>query len=229
MYIGAMHDDTPGFERNFVQRTLAFYNDELYLRSDDGQLKKVDAPNSANKNVSKDYLLLELREPWNVGGVDYQAGSLLVTKFDDFMAGKKSFEIVFEPTENSSLASYTLTRNHLILNVLEDVKNRIYVMTATDSGWQKQPLTGAPEIGTVGLRAVDADESDAYWMTSSGYLTPTTLYYGEIGGDARTAKATHAALPSRWTKSQSTFCDQQRRHSSPLFYGVERGSCVGWR
>ena len=181
MYIGAMHDDTPGFERNFVQRTLAFYNDELYLRSDDGQLKKVDAPNSANKNVSKDYLLLELREPWNVGGVDYQAGSLLVTKFDDFMAGKKSFEIVFEPTENSSLASYTLTRNHLILNVLEDVKNRIYVMTATDSGWQKQPLTGAPEIGTVGLRAVDADESDAYWMTSSGYLTPTTLYYGEIG------------------------------------------------
>ncbi|MCP4097521.1 MAG: S9 family peptidase, partial [Planctomycetaceae bacterium] len=33
----------------------------------------------------------------------------------------------------------------------------------------------------VGLRAVDADESDAYWMTSSGYLTPTTLYYGEIG------------------------------------------------
>lgn len=181
MYIGAMHDDTPGFERNFVQRTLAFYNDELYLRSDDGQLKKVDAPNSANKNVSKDYLFLELREAWNVGGVDYQAGSLLVTKFDDFMAGKKSFEIVFEPTENSSLASYTLTRNHLILNVLEDVKNRIYVMTATDSGWQKQPLTGAPEIGTVGLRAVDADESDAYWMTSSGYLTPTTLYYGEIG------------------------------------------------
>ena len=181
MYIGAMHDDTPGFERNFVQRTLAFYNDELYLRSDDGQLKKVDAPNSANKNVSKDYLLLELREPWNVGGVGYQAGSLLVTKFDDFMAGKKSFEIVFEPTENSSLASYTLTRNHLILNVLEDVKNRIYVMTATDLGWQKQPLTGAPEIGTVGLRAVDADESDAYWMTSSGYLTPTTLYYGEIG------------------------------------------------
>ncbi|MDA7918833.1 S9 family peptidase, partial [Mariniblastus sp.] len=44
MYIGAMHDDTPGFERNFVQRTLAFYNDELYLRTDDGELQKIDAP-----------------------------------------------------------------------------------------------------------------------------------------------------------------------------------------
>ena len=181
MYIGAMHDDTPGFERNFVQRTLAFYNDELYLRTDDGDLQKIDAPNSANKNVSKENLLLELREPWSIGGVDYQAGSLLVIKFDDFMAGGRSFEIVFEPTENSSLASYTLTRKHLILNVLEDVKNRIYVMTSTDTGWQKRLLEGAPEIGTVGVRAVDADESDAYWMTSSGYLTPTTLYYGEIG------------------------------------------------
>ncbi len=44
MYIGAGHDDSPGFERNFVQRTLAFYNDEMYLLGDDGQLKKIDAP-----------------------------------------------------------------------------------------------------------------------------------------------------------------------------------------
>lgn len=181
MYIGATHDNTPGFERNFVQRTLAFYNNELYLRSDDGDLQKIDAPNSANKNVSKENLLLELREPWSAGGFNYQAGSLLVTKFDDFMAGKRSFDVLFEPTENSSLSSYTLTQNHLILNVLEDVKNRIYVLTSTDAGWQKRLLEGAPEIGTVGVRAVDSDESDAYWMTSSGYLTPTTLLYGNIG------------------------------------------------
>lgn len=181
MYIGAMHDNTSGFERNFVQRTLAFYNDELYLRAPGGELQKIDAPNSANKDVSREYLLLELRKPWSAGGVDYQAGSLLVTKFDDFMAGKRTFDVAFKPTQNSSLASYTLTCNHLILNVLEDVKNRIYVMTSTDAGWQKRLLEGAPDIGTVGVRAVDSDESDAYWMTSSGYLTPTTLYYGEIG------------------------------------------------
>src|SRR3546814_6118742 len=51
MYIAASHDDTPGFERDFVNRTLAFYNDELYLRGKDGDLHKIDAPNSANKSV----------------------------------------------------------------------------------------------------------------------------------------------------------------------------------
>ena len=47
------HDHTPGFERDFVSRTLAFYNDELYLRGTDGKLAKIDAPNSANKSVHK--------------------------------------------------------------------------------------------------------------------------------------------------------------------------------
>lgn len=181
MYIAASHDDSPGYERDFVSRTLAFYNDELYLRSADGQLTKIDAPNSANKSVVREYLLLELREPWSVGGEEYAAGSLLVTKFDDFLAGSRDFDVAFSPTENSSLASYTATKDHLVINVLEDVKNKIYVLTPTDSGWERKPLVGAPEIGTVSVSAVDSDDSNDFWLVSSGYLTPTTLSMGEIG------------------------------------------------
>ncbi len=183
MYIRASHDDSPGFERNFVQRTLAFYNDEMYLRSDDGKLTRIDVPNSANKNVFRQYLLLELRKPWEVGGKTYKAGSLLIAKFDDFMAGDREFNVAFEPTDNTSLASYAPTKDHIVLNVLEDVKNRVYVLTPDGNSWKREPLKGTPSIGTVSVRPVDADESNAYWMTSSGYLTPTTLYYGEIGGD----------------------------------------------
>ena len=188
MYIRAYHDDSPGFERNFVSRTLAFYNDELYLRADDGKLTKVDAPNSANKNVFRQYLMLELRKPWEIGSNHYKAGSLLVIKFDDFMSGGRDFDVLFEPTKNSSLASFSATRNFIILNILEDVKNRIYLLTADGDQWKREPLKGAPKIGTVGVQPVDADESDAYWMTSSGYLTPTTLYYGELGADPELLK-----------------------------------------
>lgn len=188
MYISASHDDSPGYERNFVSRTLAFYNDELYLRSDDGKLTQIEAPNSANKGVFHEYLLLELREPWSVEGKDYKAGSLLVANFDDYMAGKRELDVAFEPTENSSLASFSATKDHLILNVLEDVKNRIYVLTAEGDGWKKEALKGAPKIGTVSVRPVDPDESNAYWMTSSDYLNPTTLYYGEIGGEPEQLK-----------------------------------------
>jgi prolyl oligopeptidase len=66
MYIAAMHDDTPGFERNLVSRTLAFYNNELYLRGDDGTLTKIDAPNSAEKGLHKQWLTWNcaIRGPW---------------------------------------------------------------------------------------------------------------------------------------------------------------------
>src|SRR5690606_20666394 len=161
MYIAAYHDDTPGFERDFVSRTIAFYNDELYLVGKDGKLAKVDAPNSANKGVKREWLTLELREPWTVGGRTYAAGSLLAARFDEFMAGKREFEVLFEPTERSSLASFAWTRSHLVLNVLEDVKNRLHVLTPGAGGWKRSEFVGAPAFGTLGVSAVDSDESDA--------------------------------------------------------------------
>ena len=101
MYVAAVHDDTPGFERDFVSRTLAFYNDELYLRGNDGKLTKIDVPESAPTSRShREWLTLELREPWSVGGKTYEAGSLLAAKFDDFMAGKRDFDVLFEPTDD---------------------------------------------------------------------------------------------------------------------------------
>ncbi|RMF42793.1 MAG: S9 family peptidase [Planctomycetota bacterium] len=182
MYIAAYHDDSPGFERDFVSRTLAFYNDELYLLKPDGGLQKIDAPNSANKGVFRQHLFLELREPWNVDQHTYPAGALLVTDFAAFMDGQREFRVLFEPTDRTSLASYSPTLHHVLLNVMEDVKNRIYVATPTDQGdWQHQPLIGAPDIGTVTVRAVDGDESDEYWMTVTDFLTPTTLYLGTVG------------------------------------------------
>jgi prolyl oligopeptidase len=181
MYIAAYRDDTPGFERDFASRTLAFYNDELYLRGKDGKLSKIDAPNSANKSVHKEWLLLELRDAYEAGGKTYAAGSLIAARFDDFMAGKREFTTLFAPTDRTSLSSYSWTKSHLLLNVLEDVKNRISVLAPSAGEWKREPFVGAPTIGTVSVGAVDADESDAVWMTATDYLTPTSLAIAQVG------------------------------------------------
>jgi len=183
MYIAAMHDHTPGYERDFVSRTLAFYNDELYLRRDDGQLVRIDAPNSANKSVHKDWLVLELREPYEAGGKRFEAGSLVAANFDDFMAGKREFTVLFEPTETTSLAGTTVTANHLVLNVLDDVNNRLSVLTPPEGGsgeWSRGDFVGQPE-GSVDVSAVDRDHSDEVWVMADGYLSPQTLSLATLG------------------------------------------------
>lgn len=189
MYISANRDLTPGYERDFVSRTLAFYNDELYLRSADGSLAKIDVPNSAQKSVVREWLALELREPWEVGGKTYKAGSLIATRFDDFMAGKRDFDVLFEPSDTTSLAGVTLTRNHVVLNVLDDVKNRLSVLTPANGEWKRSAFVGAPSFGTLSVSAVDSDESDAVWLYATDYLTPTTLSLADIGQAPEQLKA----------------------------------------
>ncbi|MFN9348255.1 MAG: prolyl oligopeptidase family serine peptidase [Planctomycetota bacterium] len=185
MSVGAMHDDSPGFERNFVTRNIAFYNDELYWLKSPEELVKIDAPNTANKSVFKNFLLLELREPWTIQSETYSGGSLLVADLNEYLGGKRQFQVLFEPTESTALSSVTTTKDYVVINTLDDVKNRIFVLkpegsSATD-GWKREPLVGAPAFGTVNVTAVDSDESNDYFMTSTDYLTPTTLSIGTIG------------------------------------------------
>ncbi len=185
MYIAAARDLTPGFERDFVYRTIAFYNDELYLRQKDGKLTKVDVPNSANKSVHGEWLAIELRDPYTVDGETYPAGSLLLDNFDDFMAGKRDFSVLFTPDEHTSLAGFTWTKTGIVLNVMRDVRSELIAkrfsrldrsgnMVGPD-GWVSVPIEGVPSMGALTVASVDADESDAVWITATDYLTPTTL------------------------------------------------------
>ena len=180
VWVFAFADTTPGFERQGVYRGITFYTNEAYLLQGD-QLVKIDKPDSANANFHREWLLLELREDWSVGGKTWPAGSLLVTRLDNFMAGKREFDALFTPTERSSMAGYSPTRHHIIVNELDNVKNRVYVWTPGEGGWTRQPMAGLPEFGEVSVSAVDAQDSDAYWATVTDFLTPTSLHYGEIG------------------------------------------------
>ena len=225
MYIAAYHDNTPGFERDFVSRTIAFYNDELYLRGSDGKLVKIDVPNSTGKGVIREWLALELREPWEVDGRTYKAGSLLVAKFDDFMAGKRDFEVLFEPTDSTSLAGTTWTKNHVVLNVLDDVKNKLTVLTPSSEGWKKSAFAGAPALGTIGVGAVDSDDSDAVWMTVTDYLTPTTLMLAEVGQGRQRRSAEDHARVLRWFegRGRAALRHLQGRHQGALLPGAAEG------
>lgn len=229
MYISAFRDDTPGYERDFVSNTVAFYNSELYLRGQDGSLAKVDVPNSVEKGVHREWLTLEPRQDWTVGGKTYKAGSYLVANFNDWMAGKRELVVLFEPSENSSLASAVWTRNHLVLNVLEDVKNKLTVLTPTANGWQRSAFVGAPEIGTVNVGAVDSDESDALWMTASGYTTPTTLYLAEIGKQPEALKTMPSFFNAEDLQVEQHFATSKDGTRVPYFIVHKQGMALDGR
>ena len=182
--VGAYRDLTPGFERDFVYRGLTFWKNEEFLRRD-GKLIKIEKPDDALMGVHRDLLFLQLRSDWKVGETTYPAGALLATDFERFLKGERRFDVLFTPTERKTLAGYSPTRNHVLLNELDNVRNRLYLLTrGKDGTWRREPLPGAPALGTASAWAVDADESDDYFMSATGYLTPTILHHGTAGRGA---------------------------------------------
>jgi len=179
----AWREHARGFERDLVWRLSTFYTNELFLRRD-GRLIRIDKPDSAVASVHRDLLLLVLRDDWSIAGKTYPAGALLCADFEKFVAGIRDLAILFEPADRTSLAEFSPTLNHILLNELDNVRSRVYVAARRDGQWTRTALPGTPEFGTVVVNAVDADTSDGYFMTVTGFLTPTCLFLGTAGAGA---------------------------------------------
>ncbi len=220
---GAYHDATPGFERNFAYRSPTFFTSQTFLLDKEGKARKLDLPDDAERSVFREWLLVKPRTAWTVAGKTYPAGTLLAANFDAFMGGQRAFTVVFKPTAHTSLEAYSWTRHHLILNVLDDVKSRLYLLTPGPGAWKQEPLQGVPAIGTATASAVDPDRSDAYFLNVSGFLTPDTLFYGEPGKAPEALKASPAFFDARGLEVTQHFATSKDGTRIPYFQVSRKG------
>ena len=182
--VSAFQVDQKGYKtRQFVQRGVTFFTSQIYLR-EGAKLTKLDVPNDANATYARDMLWVRLKSPWTVGGKRFAQGALIAANFESFMKGERNFDVLFEPTERKSLAGWTLTKNYLILNELDEVKSRLYEVQHKNGKWIRRAIA-LPGLGTISASAIDADESDEYFLTLTDYLTPSTLFLAKAGSDAR--------------------------------------------
>ena len=198
MSAGASHDFTAGFERDFVSRQIDFWNSETYLRAKDGTLTKIDVPLDAIPDLHREWMTIQLRSPWTVGATTYPAGALLATRFDDFMKGKRDLVVLFQPDDHTSLSSTSWTRHELILDEMHDVVSKVEVLTpAAHGAWKRAALGDAPALSTVEAGGADEEHTDEYFMTSSGFLSPTTLSRGVLGAPVNGAQVGRAQVLKR--------------------------------
>jgi prolyl oligopeptidase len=110
---------------------------------------------------------------------------LLSAELDGFLAGSRDFDLLFEPSERTSLAGVAIARNSVILEILENVRSRIQILKLEKGEWQRSSLD-LPEYGSVGVVIAD-NQSDVWFYTYSDFLQPSTLFAVE-GGRSRKVK-----------------------------------------
>jgi prolyl oligopeptidase len=175
--------DEPGFHREFIVREITTFTSENFA-ADGGRLVRLDLPADASFSTFRDQLTVKLRTDWAVGGRTYPSGALLAIPWDRFLSGGRDFAVLFHPGPRVALAEYGGTRHHIIVNELDNVRNRLYVQTPQPDGtWSRVPLP-APEFGTISAEPAEP-ESDDYFMNVTDFLTPSSYYLGTVGSPDR--------------------------------------------
>jgi prolyl oligopeptidase len=198
MAVGAVRDWEDGKPRDFVYRRPSFFTGETFIRDAAGKLTKIEAPIDAETDVWHDQLLVELRSDWKLDEKTWPKGALLAMPLEDFLAGKRTFTMLFEPAPNRALASHASFKSALVVNELEDVKNKLYVWRLANGKWTKKPFETRTAMGTVSVSPIEPySASDDYWLTSTDFLTPSSLSIGSLAGKPTLLKQTPAFFDAK--------------------------------
>ncbi|MGV9679641.1 prolyl oligopeptidase family serine peptidase [Nocardia sp. NPDC003482] len=226
--VSAGYDRTPGYERHYVGRATDFFNESVYLLDEDGGLRHIDVPSDASESWYKDWLLVRLKSPWEVGGRTYPAGALLACDLEEFLSGARDFEVIFTPDAHTSLHGYGWTENHLILITLEDVQTKLYVLSPGEkraggtkegaAGWTRSPLADTPPMATTNVLNLDPLEGgDEFMLTTSGFTTPATLLASSVGGGTELLKQEPSFFDAAGIETEQFFARSDDGTMVPYF------------
>jgi len=169
---------TPDGVYHFMVRMKSFFDTETFIVLEN-RLVRLDVPSDAEaKGLFRDHVLLSLRNEWKIGDVTYPVGALLAIDLDDLLRDNPKPDVLFEPTETVFLNSVAVSRDRVLITVLDNVRGRLYSLALTDDGWKREELA-LPGLGTVGVRAWELEES--FMFNYQDFVTPASLFLVEKG------------------------------------------------
>ncbi|ADG80253.1 Prolyl oligopeptidase OS=Tsukamurella paurometabola (strain ATCC 8368 / DSM / CCUG 35730 / CIP 100753 / JCM 10117 / KCTC 9821 / NBRC 16120 / NCIMB 702349/ NCTC 13040) OX=521096 GN=Tpau_3675 PE=4 SV=1 [Tsukamurella paurometabola] len=214
--VGAVYDDTPGYERHFVGRSTDFYNHEEYLLDPgSGALELIDVPTDAEADVHHDLLLVSPKSPWQLPSGTVDPGALVAFDFDAYRAGGRTFTTIFAPDAHTSLQGYAWTKSYLLLATLHDVRSELRTLDPKD--WSEVTTAGLPPLAEIGVAGTDPRESDEVFLSASSFTLPPSLLYGEAGGTVEPLKSTPAMYDADGVVAEQFFATSADGTQIPYF------------
>ncbi len=173
--------DAKGHSLTLFRRGVTFFEFQTYIQTPSG-LQPLSIPGKARVNGLIDgRVLVTIEQDWTPVGSkqSFKQGSLLEMNLDAVLEDPAHLKprIVFEPTAQEFLESASTTKSRLLITTLDHVRGRAYVYTPTAKGWTKKPLA-VPDNLTVGIAATDS-ATDSFYLSITGFLTPSSLYLGD--------------------------------------------------
>lgn len=156
------------------------YFDRTYFLVINDELYNLDVPKSSfTIGVFKRQVIIRLNEAWEQNEEVFKAGSIVSFDLADTYEGFKQVQLVYEPVENQSVEEVMNIKGYLIMNVLDNVKSKIYSFDLVDGSWLKNEIPCSENV-TVAFQAASANKN-VFYFTETSFLNPTGLYRWKEG------------------------------------------------
>lgn len=202
MSVWAFRDHGPRYPRTLFRRQIDFEHHEDFIEQGEGSRRKLDIPSDAHVSLERDWLMLNLRSQWTIGGRHYPAGALLVASLRAFIAGARDFTMLFEPSPRRFLQSFSAAGDVIALDVLDSVRCRLLFARFANGKWMVEPTSGYSELSTLGVSPLAADDDEwfsederergVFVVASQNSLTPPTQSLIRFGEAPRVLKQSPA-------------------------------------
>jgi prolyl oligopeptidase len=173
-----------GVDRTDPERPLWFYDQVGFFDVQVWREKApLDLPTGVNLDAAWGWLAIKPRKDWTVGGRTWRGDSLLGIRLDAFLAGDRTFELLFEPGPRRVLTNFTWNAGRLILSISDNL-DPVYEVLVPGAHWTRTTLAGLPSIGVVDVWPIDVERSEAngeLLASTQDPLSPSTLLQLEPG------------------------------------------------
>jgi prolyl oligopeptidase len=195
-----LHDGA-GHRAVIIDRHVSFFEAEYHLVGPHGTARLALPAKAHIEALVAGRLIVSLREAWKIAdGRTFPQGSLVSI---DLAAATRDPThlrptLVYAPGPREAFEAASATRGHLLVNVLDNVKGRVWVYTPeANDKWSRRALA-LPGNASIDIVSTDLHSDRAFLMVT-GFLTPSTLWLADL---ASGALATVKTLPARFDASR---------------------------
>ncbi len=178
-----------------IERRQTFFGGEKHVVIPTG-LTKLDVPARVFPSGMVDgQVIFSVGEAWG----QIPAGAIASAPLAEVRKGRFTPTLVFAPTARQSVDGVSVTRDHVVASVYDNVRGRAVVFTHTGAGWTSRAVA-LPDNASIDV-ASTTDRSNALFVQVTSFLQPTTLWSLDAGpgGVPKQVKA----LPAKFDASNA--------------------------
>lgn len=162
-------DDLPPGHK-LLMRWLTFYAQELYYYDGEStKLLKID-PKHSLTDIFSDQIIVELKKD----DYNHKSGDLVSIPVEQALQGEIVAQLLFSPSSKQSISSVRQTKDQLLVQVLDNVKEKLFSFRLKNGKWESD-LIQLPQDGNIGVFGTSAFNND-FLVSYESFLVPETLY-----------------------------------------------------